>query len=47
MKSTDGSATWSTVFPTTAAIFTIIIDPGNRDVLYAPTVGPWRLQEHR
>jgi hypothetical protein len=39
MKSTDGGATWSTVFPTTAAIFTIIIDSGNPDVLYAPTVG--------
>jgi hypothetical protein len=38
-KSTDGGATWSTVFPRTAAIFTIIIDPGNPDVLYAPTVG--------
>jgi uncharacterized protein (TIGR03437 family) len=38
-KSSDGGATWTTVFPTTAAIFTIIIDPGNPDVLYVPTVG--------
>src|SRR5215472_16138819 len=39
MKSTDGGATWTTVFPTTAAIYKIIIDPVNPDVLYLPTVG--------
>src|SRR5262249_32369540 len=38
-KSTDGGVTWATIFPTTAAIFNITIDPGNSDVLYAPTVG--------
>ncbi len=38
-KSTDGGVTWTTVFPTTAAIFNITIDPGNPDVIYAPTVG--------
>jgi hypothetical protein len=38
-KSIDGGVTWATIFPTTAAIFNITIDPGNSDVLYAPTVG--------
>src|SRR6185369_3609517 len=38
-KSVDGGVTWATIFPTTAAIFNITIDPGNSDVLYLPTVG--------
>lgn len=38
-KTVDGGVTWATIFPTTAAIFNITIDPGNSDVLYAPTVG--------
>ena len=37
-KSIDGGVTWATIFPT-AGIFNITIDPGNSDVLYAPTVG--------
>jgi uncharacterized protein (TIGR03437 family) len=38
-KSIDGGATWTTILPTTAAIFNITIDPTNQDILYAPTVG--------
>ena len=38
-KSIDGGATWTTILPTTAAIFNITIDPTNPDILYAPTVG--------
>jgi uncharacterized protein (TIGR03437 family) len=38
-KSIDGGDTWATIFPSTASIFKISIDPGNSDVLYAPTVG--------
>jgi hypothetical protein len=38
-KSVDGGVTWSTVFPTTAAIFNIAIDPGISDILYAGTIG--------
>ena len=38
-KSTDGGATWSTVFPTTAPIFNITVDPANSDIVYAPTIG--------
>ena len=38
-KSTDGGATWSTVFPTTAPIYNITVDPENSDIVYAPTMG--------
>jgi photosystem II stability/assembly factor-like uncharacterized protein len=38
-KSIDGGVTWATVFPTTAAVFNITIDPGNSDILYVPTIG--------
>ncbi len=38
-KSLDGGITWTTLFPTTAAIFNITIDPGNSEILYAPTIG--------
>jgi photosystem II stability/assembly factor-like uncharacterized protein len=38
-KSIDGGSTWTTLFPTTAAIFNTAIDPANPDILYAPTVG--------
>ena len=38
-KSTDGGATWSTVFTTTAPVYNITVDPANSDIVYAPTIG--------
>lgn len=38
-KSTDGGATWSTVFTVTAPVYNITVDPANSDVVYAPTIG--------
>jgi len=45
-KSIDGGVTWATIFPTTAPIFNITIDPGNSDILLCPDRWARRLQEH-